>query len=638
MSDRTVISLAIAFFLTLLSDVRPVVADDHPADLQRLLSQHEQQMTKLKQDQGKQQDTLLKKLRSDLKELQDEYTQEALLDEAVAIRDCLRRLNEYDQFDLIFNSLKSEKDSLPTEASATINQFTEPAQELITTRDESLRNANESHRTKLRELLDKYTKASDLDASLAVRQALNAAVGSKASAPAMKSQPIEVDLEFPSEFEAAEQKYKEQVARLQLSQQERTSALMKSMMAGLMAEQGRATRAGKLDDAVCIRDLIKLLDTEPSHAKKVELTRGNSGSLKGDARAVVEGFLQGNQQIAADLQKEMARLNQAFAPVVEGPIKAALKAGDEPKSRQLLERHLVLLNRPPMAYYHHQKPTFSKESLHLVEPFEAETAARKQACEESEVPVRNRLIEGFRSLVSAQPSPESDEGSKAINLAIEFFTADYTTGPQRGRLFVPDDKLPAAAVELFNEYCRESMKLEQKLASDQAAAAKTLREELHPVLERHTEANQFLEAWTILARGAEFDRVQFETPVKFAHVPHWKDHLKDAVVLDVRKNAVRVRESAHHPDGEWFPRGRIRFAPGDTIAETKFGDPIPGPGSAVTDKTTLKRGQTVFYIWGRSALEATIVDLTESNVVLKYKERWSSETVLRTQLWVLDDY
>ena len=71
-SDRTVISLAIAFFLTLLSDVRPVVADDHPADLQRLLSQHEQQMTKLKQDQGKQQDTLLKKLRSDLKELQDE--------------------------------------------------------------------------------------------------------------------------------------------------------------------------------------------------------------------------------------------------------------------------------------------------------------------------------------------------------------------------------------------------------------------------------------------------------------------------------------------------------------------------------------------------------------------------------------
>lgn len=640
MTGRGLVSLSIAVFLTLWCHQRPIVADDKPADLQLMQSQYEQEMAKLKEDQEKQESDLLKKLLSDLKKLQDKYTKETLLDEAVLIRDCLRRLNELDQFDLIVDSLKTEKDSLPADAIATVDQFMEPAQELITARDASLRHATESHRTKLRELLDKYTKAGDLDAALAVRQVLNGAVGSKSisPAPAFKCQPIELDLKFPPDFQSAEQKYKEQVARLQQHQREQISMLIMSTKEGLTFEQGRATRAGKLDDAVSIRDFIRLLDAEPAQEKQLELLQGNASQLTGGASAAIDGFRQGHQQIVADVKKEMERLNQAFAPAIEEPIKAALKDGDEETARQLLERRGILLNRPSIASHQHQKPVFSREAQKLVDPFDEATLARKQACEESEIPVRNRLIEGFRGLVSAQPNPNADEGAKAIHTAIEFFVADYTAGPQRGRLFVPDDKLPAAAVELFDEYCRETMKLEQQLAADQASAAKALREELRAVVEQHAEANNLVAAWTVLARGSEFDRVQFETPVKFAHVPHWKDHLKDAVVLDVRKNAVRVRESSHHPDGEWFPRGRIRFAPSDTIAETRFGDPIPGPGSAVTDKTTLKRGQTVFYIWGRSALEATIVDLTESHVVLKYKERWNSETVLRTQLWVLDDY
>ena len=636
MTGRGLVSLSIAVFLTLCCHQRPIVADDKPEDLQRMQSQYEQELTKLKEDQEKQESALRKKLLSDLKKLQDKYTKETLLDEAVLIRDCLRQLNELDQFDLIVDSLKTEKDSLPADAIATVNQFMEPAHELITARDASLRHATESHRTKLRERLDKYTKAGDLDAALAARQMLNG-MGSKPASPApvFKFQPVEIDLTFPTDFESAEQKYGQQVARIQQHQKEQTSNLLMSTKEGLTFEQGRATRAGKLDDAVSIRDFIRLLDAEPVLEKQVELLQKNSGELKGGAKAV-DGFMQGSQQIVAEVKKEMGRLNQAFAPALEGPIKAALRDGDEETSRQLLERHQALLNRASMAFHQHQKPAFSKEALKHIEPFEAATAARKQACEASEVPVRNRLMEGFRSLVSAQPNP--DDGSKALNSAIEFFTADYTAGPQRGRLFVPDDKLPAAAVELFNEYCRETMKLEQQLAADQAAAAKTLREELRPVVEQHAEANQFLEAWTILARGAEFDRVQFETPVKFAHVPHWKDHLKDAVVLDVRKNAVRVRGSSHDPDGEWYARGRIKFAPTDRITETKFGESGPGPGSPVTDKTTLKRGQTVFYIWGNSALEATIVDLTESSAVLKYKDRRSQETVLRTQLWLLDDY
>lgn len=447
-----------------------------------------------------------------------------------------------------------------------------------------------------------------------------------------------MDLSFPEDVVEAERKYTSQLSRLQMYHAEKTRGLVISLVEGMKSEQNRATRAGKLDDAVLLRDLIKSLEAEPWDSKKNALLKERMSQLSADGQKTVDEFLKANPQNAADLQGQIKLLHEAFAPTVETLVKTALKEGDEEKSSQLMDRFSSLLNLTPMVFYRHNLPTFSAEALKLIEPFEEATALRKTACVESEMPLRNRHVEGLRSMAATDSNQQADPASKAVTKAIEFFTADYTDGPQRGRLFVPDSNLPAAALELFNEYCRETVKLEQKLADDQVTAAKALIEELRPVREKHAEVRQYLEAWTLLARAKEFERVLFETIVKFAHVPHWKDHLADAIVLDVRKNAVLLRQSSHHPNGEWFPRGRIKFAPGDEIAEVKFSDPTPGPGVAVTDKTPLKRGQTVFYVWGRSALEATIVDLTETNVVLKYKERWHNETVLRTQLWMIEDY
>jgi hypothetical protein len=630
---------------TVVQESSDAKSPKEPDELQRLVSQHKQEIAKLVESQEKQEQALLKTLRSDLKELQDKYTRKAFLDEAVATRDCLRRLNEQVEFVSILNTIKKEADSLPDDAATAINSFTDPAEKLIDARKDSLRGLQVAQQEKLTALFEKYTKAADLDSALAVRRALSEIGAGKIVPAATKTAPIEakaepkeMDLEFPRDFESAEHKYKAQAGWLQQNFREQTDGLVRALDANLKSEQDRATRAGMLDDAVLVRELVKSLEVGPWDSNKLVLLKDKRSRLSADGQKAVDEFLRANQQVGEGFQKEMKRLNEAFAPTVEALIKAALKEGDEAKSGQLMDRHSSLLNLTPMILHRHQKPAFSAEALELIEPFEAATELRKKTCVDSELPLRNRLVEGLRGMVAAGTNQGADLESKALTSAIEFFTADYTDGPQRGRLFVPDSHFPAAAVELFNEYCRDTLKIEQNLVVEQATAAKALVEELRPVREQHVEARQYLEAWTILARGKEFERVLFETNVKFAHVPHWKDHLVDAVVLDVRRNAVLVRQSAHHPNGEWFPRGRIKFAPGDTIAEVKFGDAVPGPGEPVTDKTSLKRGQTVFYVWGRSALEATIVDLTDTSVVLKYKERFHNETVLRTQLWKLTDY
>ncbi|MCA9050289.1 MAG: hypothetical protein KDA89_16250, partial [Planctomycetaceae bacterium] len=617
MSERLLKSVLLLIIFC-ISVLRPAAADDRPADLRRQVNQHEQEVARLKRDVDSKLDADLKKLQLTLKELQDKYTKEALLDEAVAVRDCLKRLDEFADADLKLNALQADMPSLPVDAVGAIQRFAGPAKDLISTRDDAVQTAVQAHREKLSVLLEKYTKAGDLDAALAVREAIRS-VGDPSPAGNKKAIGVaDLKVSFPKDFAAAEQKYNQLAGKLQQQRQEATARLMKSLVSTFRSEQNRATRAGKLDDAVALRDLITSFEKETNNLKQQDLLRIHRDKLSETARQAANEFLERYHETAAASQAELDVLNKAFAPSTEQPIKEALLAGDVEKSRQLLERYYSLLRIPMIHHYRHQKPPFSKEALALVEPFEKETHDRRRACEASELPERRRLIEAFRNLLPGAPAEES----QALSKAIDFFTADYTIGPQRGRLFVPDEHLPKGAVELFEDYCRETVQLEQQLAVNQSTAARKLREDLKAVVRQHVADGQLTEAWAILARGPDFDQLPLETPVKFAHVPHWADHLSDAVVLDVKKNAVLIRQPPHNNNGVWVPRRRIRFAPDDAIAVVKPGDPIPGPGMQVTDATPLKRGQTVFYQWGSSLYEATVFDLTGTGVVIKYRDRW----------------
>lgn len=153
-------------------DASNATVPEQPAELQRLIKQHEQELAKLVGAQDKQEQTLLAKLRSDLKELQDKYTREALLDEAVSVRDCLRRLNEDGEFVSIFNLIRTETKSLPDGTADAIKRFVEPAEKLLDATEDSLKRMHESQREKLKALFEKYTRAADLDSALAVRRVM----------------------------------------------------------------------------------------------------------------------------------------------------------------------------------------------------------------------------------------------------------------------------------------------------------------------------------------------------------------------------------------------------------------------------------------------------------------------------------
>lgn len=647
-SARLVCVLLLVWVVVLAMSPLAVRAEGLPLDAKKVVEAFEKETAGIRKKADDRtsaaQDKLVKKLR----ELQVEQTKAGLLDEAVLIRDTVRAI-EVDQKAARTSTFDAKVVAkLVAEAQVAIREYEDSVSEISKGVTDDLNNKQSAFNTRLKDLLETYTKAGKLDEALAIRSRISSSpvvVATTGAAPS--ATPVNLG-DAGTDFATVERRYREQMTARLLANRKLYKQAADALVLKLATVLTAHTKAGRLDPAIAIRTFSQSLAAEQDSHKLVELAKAQRPKLPADAIALVDAFIEEATVLQAQAAESVAKLNAAFAPHVEVEARKQLIAGNLEASRQLLTQLFTFRKQDfPFSWAGHYRstPTLSDKAQPIFDRFAEAKAERLAKANAALEPLRKKWIESLQAALDARPKEDT---ALVLEQTVELLGSPSTEGLEGLLLFVADNRLPAESLSAWKELRTAVKKAFDDLKASGAEAAKQLATELAPIRDAHITAGEYEAAFIILDRQQNVHLALTPLTVKASPAPG-HPFVWDGTVLDTRDGLFLVHYT--HRD-EWMPRNRFRVgneseavskqmggAPqqGFVVPRSPFETPTDGPGKPVTEKTKLKVGQRLLAYWGSRWLPVIVVEVAGPKVHWEGYSNSFDEVITRARLRDVSD-
>ena len=613
-----------------------VYAQTVPDVVRRLVSTYESRISKAKTaaiDTAREtQDEVLQELRQH----QNRLTMRALLDEAVAVRDLLKRVTDSDGIDERRDVLLSGHAALPSEARQLVEKYLKDTTGAADNLDNELKNIQEELKAELQPYFEKYTQEGNLEAALFVRQAMQFA----GAEPVGTRKQLTAIPDFSTKPDVARGQYQQWIIRMTTAQQDRYSPIVKKFLRELNAALNSETRASNLDAAIKVRDLIKKLEAKEvanSPMAQCQLVRKEMASVSGPARVAIENMLSDIAEIDKEYAEVRLTADKALAAIIEIDLTRTLLEGTVSEGQKVLTEYFHLTRDFKKTQGMHDRSSLrprSAKACEILDDFNLVFEQRHEAAVLQEKELRQTLVNSLKQVLQTAKI----EQQQGVQKALEFAQADFSEGLLAMQLFKPPAPLPDAATEAMNSYRSSLSRLRKQLQEDFQLAKEELVEGYKPIIRQHVIDGEYLEAWELISRSFAPETVTPSIPVKAARHA-FSSHLWDAHLIDIRGENSLLIEFGHNKQ-EWYPRNRVKFSESDVIVVgDRSVNPKPDPpGIPVTPTTKLKPGQKAFKFWGSSWSPVTIQEVGAQSVMISW-DGWSprSEACQRTDLSLLED-
>ncbi|MCA8996751.1 MAG: hypothetical protein KDA80_07195 [Planctomycetaceae bacterium] len=580
-----------------------------------------------------------------MKKLQDSLTMAARLDEAVLVRNFLREFQLKAAGPSREAWIQTELDTLPELAQGTCRQH---LTELLKIRERVIDAQQQLEKRKqdeLHPLFLKYTQEGNLDAVLAIRDALEQVVRPKGAGPTRpglaEPVPATMEIKLSTDPEMARRQHREAIARLSADANKQAAKILPPLISQLKRVQATETQAARLDQAVAIRDLVTSMQLQQDPAQALELARKKKSELAGDAATAIGESLQQLASLQAEIIEKRKDYNLALARILEPEVRRSVMSDEVNRAGETLREYLMLKDVSWPVHWlrssHSPPPELPSSTNQLTGQFERTRLERLKEFEDKESQLRKDLIKTWKDGWNSESGSPAQQA--ALTKSIAFAEADYAHGFHGMRLFrVPDD-MPKAGRTAWATYQKEMKTFRKQLSEQQDAAVKALESELQPVLKDLADQGEYETVLVIRYRLPEFRVTMTPIAVKVARSPY-SSHLWDGYILEARgENSFLVAYRLGEP-GEWLPRSRIQFAPDDVveIAPPGRGQTPPGPGVPVLGTTRLQPGQKAVKFWGSSWYPVTIRQSTPQGVLIDWDTFPNrQETVPRADLRLIEE-
>jgi hypothetical protein len=624
----------------------PVAAQTIPEDVAKAIKEANTEIIKAQHEARSGVASEESKLLKALKKLQDQFTKNAKLDEAVAIRDLLKSVGNVKNSDERRSLLSAGTILVPEEAETVINEYlnkTEGGEKELALLLERLEKAK---REKLKPLFDKYTAAGDLDTAIAIRDAMKVVSAELIIADVTVQRNSRLPkalqvLPLSKDAVSARREHQEQFAKQTTWLEEQSAEVMRELLLTLERLQEKETKAGKLDDAVKLRDSIAKFKAITGSVGQVQTVRESRKTLPASSQDAVDEALKAFGEFENTCGEARKKLDNGLAKVIEADvIKTMLSSPDNFEKCLSTAREYYHLKHDSLGLHQvsHGQELISdceaaKDGLEKV----AELLLNKTAeVSEAEGKLRTILVAKLNRLME---DPQMTAAQKdAIGKVEEFANADYSQGPLGMTLFPRSPDLPESARVALAETRTEVRSVMDAARIDLENAWKKLAEDLRPVLKQLIVEGKFATAVQVMRQLQISPPMEFSIPIKFNRIAH-SDHCWDATLVDVRgENCFKVNTGGE--TREWLPRSRIKFHPDDKVlvANHSNGEKPAGPGIPIAPGMKLKKGQKAFKYWGHSWLPVTIQAVTPEGISFT-RDGWSrsEEVAARTEILLLED-
>lgn len=609
------------------------VRDDLPQEASSRIHAYREAAQKIvKESSGrlqKERILLLELFTADLKQL----SADVKLDEAIEIRNLLRRLDQATSAEAKEQVLRDANLQAKTNSQNALLRFQQLELTERVERDKSLTEIRRALLQDLNKLMEQFAKTEKLDEAVSVREQIRSLQLAAADAPVAASRlddGMTVDEAARVRFQKAEEL--QQVRNLE------TKKELAKLVEKLASEQDKSTRAGNLDCAVAIRDLVNRLKQIPQGELVIASLTNERSKLSGEAIEAMEAFKKTFDASAKRLTESIGQLDREYAPFEAIRVRAQLKNKNSLEAASILSGYYRLLGTQPDWFSRNKPlPPLSKLAESLFDHFELASQSKLAEANQKEKQARGGLV--MELAQSHKKENRNDAEQVALEELIEFFEASHAEG-LRGLMLleIPAD-LSAEDRGRVSRFQREMRELTKELRRGKISQIERLRSEIEPLIDQHLEKNQFPEVYAIICKFESLSPLYEPIPIRIAMHPGFPIR-SEALLLEVRGNAYLVR--MQHGAEEWLPKAQVSLD-GKVVEKVADFHPSLGhrfaPGEEVSANTKLKKGQKGFCFWGSRWYPITIQDIAPTGVLI----RWDGYTeafdkmVQRNELRILDD-
>lgn len=375
----------------------------------------------------------------------------------------------------------------------------------------------------------------------------------------------------PADFNEAQKWHTDNLARLQRELAEMRRKSIEKAVPKLRELQTRATKAGKLNEAVAIRDFTDRLSQQGSTSAKQWDSLKNTSGLPNEVAPIMAEILKEGSADSIRMSEEVKKLNLELAQRMEPAAAAALTDGDLEKSRQLLTQLYSMRDQPFPFRWVGQSPkplAFPEEALKFIEPFKIKAEQRLANADKEEEKLRKELMIKLKE--ESQRKDLSESETAALAATVDFLDSEYTKGLRFVQILKVDRKLPEVAVTAMTEFMTAANPLLVKLSEDHQAAWEALNEDLKSVRMALAKKGAFEAAFVVVEQAPTLKRVLEPISVKAAYGPSPRlSYTTDAELLEAKGGQFLIRfkqRTSETPESVTRDRFRIQGESVDTTA------------------------------------------------------------------------
>lgn len=598
-----------------------------PEDARAIVDQFEKQHRGSESRRLRQLEVELNATVKKLKAMQDRFTRDSKLDEAVAIRDHLQGVERAAEVGVASTSLMKVNDKLPHEVREVIEDFLASYRESHYVRDREIDGFRDIMSDGLGKLLNSYKMAEQLEEAGAIRDylAIHAPGGIRRKG------------EIPAEELDAERKlFAAHQSRLNFRHAMTQQSLRRHFVPKLQQCQRIHEKDANLGAALAIREIIDLLRQaeRQGHRLAPDQLRSHLDRLPEDAGKLVSDL---TDQLNAD-EREFRRtteiLEQEFTQQLAPHVYAALQTWEADRSLTLLGELYRLQGKSfqwPTAPHRTNRLPLSLDVERIINAFEGEITELLEQANAKELKRRESLIAELKQVNEVKKLDKLATAS-IVDL-IELLEADYAVGLRGLRLVSIPGTMPEPldeSAEAFHQAAKE-LGMEIELARGQKLSE--LKERLAPLRDHFIDEGDLELAYATIYAVANLSPMFRPMRIKVA-IGSGSSSASEADLLEVKDNQLRIRWTSGHNE-EWVARHRLVLDNGEPTKQISQIPPDrPPPGNEITSKTRLTAGQKCFWQWGSSWYELTILDVTPSGVLVDQKPwpAWPPKLLPRADL------
>jgi hypothetical protein len=480
-------------------------------------------------------------------------------------------------------------------------------------------------REDLLEIKQELTKEGKLDEAVAVRNWV--AANLKSGPP---SQPLAEEIEKPilPDITAAATGLRSVQVNYQQALQTAANYLaraqarpVEALIAKLEPLQGSFAKAGRLEDALAMRELMRKINADQSTSRRAATVSAAVDQLPAEAKREVEKFIKETQPLIKEWEQMVEKLNAQLLKSLTDYTAKALLDGDLAGARESLTA--LLMHRKEyvrLPEIDDREPLpLSEEVQETLEAF-GETAHKlTQAADVAEAPRREALLAKLRE---AQARNLKFDEEMALDATIRYLEFPAHAGLRGTLLFQLNPVLKDDLAALVAAYIKESRAAFRALEQQHQEAFQQIEPRLHEIRKKQVESEDWKGAFATLIAQQKPQGVFEPIPVTLFRFPHRSG--TEAVVVAVQDGLVRVRN--HHGEN-WALREETRVAD-EPVTDFVLAD-APSPGVPVNQRTPLKAGQLLLY--KRGGFSWDIVQVVEAGldkVKVRYTDRHNWEESL----------